>query len=108
MTTRRCHQRRALRKLSSDGSCRRNVCDGYGKAASSPWRLWDDESAWLLSHDSVRIARETGTLSELALALSAYSPVLVFCGELTAADRRWPRRRPCRQRREFAQRHMAR
>ena len=32
-----------------------------------------------------QIARETGTLSELALALSARTPVLVFCGELSAA-----------------------
>ncbi len=47
--------------------------------------LWDDESAYLLSHHSVRIARETGTLSELALALSARTPILVFCGDLSAA-----------------------
>ena len=39
----------------------------------------------LLSRRSVEIARETGTLSELALALSARTPVLVFCGELSAA-----------------------
>jgi ATP/maltotriose-dependent transcriptional regulator MalT len=47
--------------------------------------VWDDESASFLSQHSVRIARETGTLSELALALSAHSPVLVFRGELGAA-----------------------
>jgi DNA-binding CsgD family transcriptional regulator len=47
--------------------------------------IWDDECADLLSHHSVEIARETGTLSELALALSARTPVLVFCGELSAA-----------------------
>ena len=47
--------------------------------------VWDDESAYSLSHHSVGIARETGTLSELALALSARTPVLVFCGELSAA-----------------------
>jgi DNA-binding CsgD family transcriptional regulator len=47
--------------------------------------MWDDESASSLSHQSVQIARETGTLSELALALSAYGPVLVLCGELSAA-----------------------
>ena len=47
--------------------------------------LWDDESAYSLSHHNVRIARETGTLSELALALSARTPVLVLCGELPAA-----------------------
>jgi DNA-binding CsgD family transcriptional regulator len=46
---------------------------------------WDDEHAYSLSHSSVEIARETGTLSELALALSAYAPVLVFSGDLAAA-----------------------
>ncbi len=47
--------------------------------------MWDDERAYVLSDRSVAIARETGTLSELALALSARTPVLVFCGELSAA-----------------------
>ena len=46
---------------------------------------WDDASAYVLSNRSVEIARETGTLSELALALSARTPVLVFCGEFSAA-----------------------
>jgi hypothetical protein len=46
---------------------------------------WDDECAHVLSHRSVEIARQTGTLTELALALSARAPVLVFCGELSAA-----------------------
>jgi DNA-binding CsgD family transcriptional regulator len=47
--------------------------------------IWDDAQARSLSHSSVEIARETGTLSELALALSARTPVLVFSGELIAA-----------------------
>jgi DNA-binding CsgD family transcriptional regulator len=47
--------------------------------------VWDDQSARSLSHRSVQIARATGTLTELALALSARTPVLVFCGELSAA-----------------------
>jgi DNA-binding CsgD family transcriptional regulator len=47
--------------------------------------MWDDEHAYVLSDRSVDIARETGTLSELVLALSARTPVLVFCGELSAA-----------------------
>ncbi|MDQ3894180.1 MAG: LuxR C-terminal-related transcriptional regulator, partial [Actinomycetota bacterium] len=47
--------------------------------------VWDDESAYLLSHHNVRIARETGTLTELALALSARPPILVLCCELSAA-----------------------
>ena len=47
--------------------------------------IWDDEHAHSLSNSSVHIARETGTLSELALALSAHAPILVFCGELATA-----------------------
>jgi DNA-binding CsgD family transcriptional regulator len=47
--------------------------------------MWDDERADLLSDHSVQSARDTGTLSELALALSARTPVLVLCGELDAA-----------------------
>src|SRR5262249_23196211 len=37
------------------------------------------------SHRNVQTARTTGRLAELALALSAYAPVLVFSGELSAA-----------------------
>jgi DNA-binding CsgD family transcriptional regulator len=47
--------------------------------------IWDDEYARSLSHSSVEIARETGTLGELALALGARAPVLVFCGDLAGA-----------------------
>ena len=38
-----------------------------------------------LSRSSVEIARATGTLSELALALSARAPILLFSGDLAAA-----------------------
>jgi DNA-binding CsgD family transcriptional regulator len=47
--------------------------------------IWDDEHASSLARSSVEIARTTGTLSELALGLSALAPVLVFCGEVAAA-----------------------
>jgi DNA-binding CsgD family transcriptional regulator len=47
--------------------------------------IWDDEHACSLSRSSVEIARETGSLSELALALSARTPILVFYGDLAAA-----------------------
>jgi DNA-binding CsgD family transcriptional regulator len=47
--------------------------------------IWDDEHAHSLSHSSVQIARETGTLGELALAMSARAPIQVFCGDLAAA-----------------------
>jgi len=42
--------------------------------------VWDDGSAYTLSRHAVRTARETGTLSELALALGAHTPLLVFSG----------------------------
>jgi DNA-binding CsgD family transcriptional regulator len=48
--------------------------------------LWDDESAFVASDQHLRLARTTGALSELALALSSGTPVLVFCGEVSAAS----------------------
>jgi DNA-binding CsgD family transcriptional regulator len=47
--------------------------------------LWDDESAYDLSGHHLQMARRTGALSELPLALGSRTPILVFCGELTAA-----------------------
>jgi DNA-binding CsgD family transcriptional regulator len=47
--------------------------------------IWDDEHALSLSRSSVQTAREMGTLAELALALSAHTPILVFCGDLATA-----------------------
>ena len=47
--------------------------------------LWDDHSAYDLSAHHLRMARKTGALSELPLALGSRTPVLVFCGELTEA-----------------------
>jgi hypothetical protein len=47
--------------------------------------IWDDESAYAHSQRGVELARETGRLSELALALSARTPVLVFCGDRVGA-----------------------
>jgi DNA-binding CsgD family transcriptional regulator len=48
--------------------------------------LWDDEASYLLSRRGVEVARESGALSQLALALSGEAPVLVFAGDLAAAD----------------------
>jgi DNA-binding CsgD family transcriptional regulator len=47
--------------------------------------IWDDESAYLLSERHVETARKLGALSDLALALSLRTPVLVFAGELADA-----------------------
>jgi ATP/maltotriose-dependent transcriptional regulator MalT len=48
--------------------------------------LWDDEAAYVLSRRGVEAARESGALSQLAIALSAEAPLRVFAGELSAAD----------------------
>jgi DNA-binding CsgD family transcriptional regulator len=78
--------------------CREAVLRLSGERASAKERLrwlwqgcvvaleiWDDEHALALSRSSVQIARETGTLAELALALSAHTPILVFCGDVATA-----------------------
>jgi DNA-binding CsgD family transcriptional regulator len=77
--------RKALRKLSGEKVSPEERLRWLWQGSVVALEVWDDESAYLLSHESVQIARQTGTLSELALALSARVPVLVFCGELSAA-----------------------
>jgi DNA-binding CsgD family transcriptional regulator/tetratricopeptide (TPR) repeat protein len=48
--------------------------------------LWDDESWDVLSERYVHLARTAGALSELPLALSMRSYLLMFTGELSAAS----------------------
>jgi len=79
------HCRDALQKLSGERSSHKEKLRWLWQGCVVALELWDDDSAYLLSHHSVQIARKTGTLSELALALSAYTPVLVFCGDLSTA-----------------------
>jgi DNA-binding CsgD family transcriptional regulator len=79
----RCQE--ALRKLRSEGISREERLRWLWQGCVVALEAWDDESASSLSSDSVQLARETGTLAELALALSARAPVLVICGELSAA-----------------------
>lgn len=47
--------------------------------------LWDDERWDLLSGRYVELARKTGALSELPLALSTRSMMLLFAGDVTTA-----------------------
>ncbi len=47
--------------------------------------LWDDETAFRLSARHLDMARQTGALTELPLALGSRTPIVVFCGELTDA-----------------------
>ena len=77
--------REALQRLAGDGVSPEERLRWLWQGCVVALELWDDESAYSCPTDSVDIARETGTLSELALALSARTPVLVFCGELSAA-----------------------
>jgi len=77
--------RDALSRISSEGILPAERMRWLWQGCVVALEIWDDESAATLSRSSVKIARETGTLSELALALSAHSPVLVLCGELSAA-----------------------
>jgi DNA-binding CsgD family transcriptional regulator len=77
--------RDALQKLSGDRSSPKERLRWLWQGCVVALELWEDDSAYVLSHHNVQIARKTGTLSELALALSARTPVLVFCGDLSAA-----------------------
>jgi DNA-binding CsgD family transcriptional regulator len=48
--------------------------------------IWDDESWHVLSASHVELARSAGALTELSLALSSRAVMLLFTGELTAAE----------------------
>ena len=77
--------REALRKLCGETISPQERLRWLWQGCVLALEAWDDESAYALSRNSVQIARETGTLSELALAITARTPVLVFCGEFSAA-----------------------
>jgi DNA-binding CsgD family transcriptional regulator len=78
--------RDALVKLSGEAISPKERLRWLWQGGVVALEVWDDQSAHFLSQQNVQIARETGTLSELALALSAHAPVLVLCGELAAAE----------------------
>jgi DNA-binding CsgD family transcriptional regulator len=54
-------------------------------ASVAALRVWDDERWEALSARHVQLARDTGTLSELPLALISRVSTLLFAGDLTAA-----------------------
>jgi DNA-binding CsgD family transcriptional regulator len=78
-----CQQ--ALTRLSGENASAKERLRWLWQGCVVALEIWDDERAFALSQSSVEIARDTGTLSELALALSAHTPVLIFCGDLAAA-----------------------
>ncbi|MDQ4134841.1 MAG: helix-turn-helix transcriptional regulator, partial [Pseudomonadota bacterium] len=77
--------REAVRKLSSEQISSKERLRWLWQGCVIALEMWDDESAYSLSYDDLEVARRTGALSEVALALSARAPVLVLCGELAAA-----------------------
>jgi DNA-binding CsgD family transcriptional regulator len=76
----------AVRRLLGDEASHKERLRWLWQGCVIALEIWDDAAAYQLSHHSVEIARESGTLSELALALSARTPVLVFSGELSGAS----------------------
>ena len=79
------HCREALERLAGEQVSAEERLRWLWQGCVVALEVWDDESACRLSQHAVQSARETGTLSELALALSARTPILVFCGEFSAA-----------------------
>ena len=74
-----------MKRLSGEKASAKDRLRWLWQGCVVAFEIWDDEHASSLSRSSVEIARATGTLSELALALSARRPMLVFCGDLAAA-----------------------
>jgi DNA-binding CsgD family transcriptional regulator len=77
--------REAVQRLSGEKASAKERLRWLWQGCVVALEIWDDEGASSLSRSSVEVARETGTLSELALALSARAPILVFCGDLDDA-----------------------
>jgi DNA-binding CsgD family transcriptional regulator len=77
--------REALAALRGDTDSTRTRLRLLWQGSVLALELWDDEAAYLLSDHQLRSVRRAGALSELPLALSSFVPVLVFCGEVSAA-----------------------
>ena len=85
-STRPCRRcRDALQQICGDKTSPKESLRWLWHATVIALELWDDETSSFASHHHLEIARNTGALSELWVALSSRTPVLVFCGELSAA-----------------------
>ena len=71
----------ARRKKSADDELR-----WLWLAGLAALHIWDDESWDVLSARHVELARAAGVLTELPLALSSRAMMLLFAGELSAAE----------------------
>ncbi|HYX59173.1 MAG TPA: ATP-binding protein, partial [Streptosporangiaceae bacterium] len=77
--------RNALTRFRRDPDSARENLRWLWQGCVLALELWDDQSADALSGHHLQLARQTGALSELPLALGSRTPILVFCGELAAA-----------------------
>jgi DNA-binding CsgD family transcriptional regulator len=77
--------REALQRLRRDTISTRERLRWLWQGCVLALEVWDDESSYLLSDRHLQTARKMGALSELPLALGSRTPILVFCGELSAA-----------------------
>ncbi len=77
--------RNALTRLRRDPNSARENLRWLWQGCVLALELWDDQSAYALSDHHLQMARRAGALSELPLAFGSRTPVLVFCGEFTAA-----------------------
>jgi DNA-binding CsgD family transcriptional regulator len=77
--------REAVERLSGEEASEKERLRWLWQGCVIAFEIWDDDHAASLSRSSVEAARTTGTLSELALALSARTPMLVLCGDLAGA-----------------------
>jgi DNA-binding CsgD family transcriptional regulator/DNA replicative helicase MCM subunit Mcm2 (Cdc46/Mcm family) len=77
--------RTALRTLREEGAATGSAMRWLWQGCVLALEIWDDDSAYVLSQRHLDLARRTGALTELPLALGSHTPVLVFCGELSAA-----------------------
>ena len=78
--------RAAVRRLQVDRRSPEAELRWFWHGTVLALELWDDEGAYHLSEHHTRVARSAGALSQLALALSSHTPVLVFRGDLSAGD----------------------
>ena len=72
-------------KLSSDAQLPADRLRWLWQGCVIALEIWDDEGAYVLSEHHLDLARRAGALGEVALALSARIPVLLFSGEISAA-----------------------
>jgi DNA-binding CsgD family transcriptional regulator len=76
--------RKALEEFGADMTADEQL-GWFWLAAVAAMRIWDDERWEWLSSRHVEVARETGALSELPLALLSQTYFLIFAGEHAAA-----------------------